>query len=48
MLWTIVALLLILWILGMVSAFTLGGLVHILLVIAVIIAVFRIVQGRNA
>jgi hypothetical protein len=47
MLWTIVALLLILWLLGMVSAYTLGGFVHILLVIAVIAVLVRIIQGRN-
>lgn len=47
MLWTIVALLLILWFLGMVSAYTLGGFIHILLVIAVIVVLVRIIQGRN-
>jgi hypothetical protein len=47
MLWTIVALLLILWVLGMVSSYTMGGLIHILLVIAVIAVLVRIIQGRN-
>jgi len=47
MLWTIVALLLILWLLGMVSSYTLGGFIHILLVIAVITVLVRIIQGRN-
>jgi hypothetical protein len=47
MLWTIVALLLILWLLGMVSSYTMGGLIHILLVIAVIAVLVRIIQGRN-
>lgn len=47
MLWTIVALLLILWLLGMVSSYTLGGLIHILLVIAVIAVLVRIIQGRS-
>lgn len=47
MLWTIVALLLILWFLGMVSSYTLGGFIHILLVIAVITVLVRIIQGRN-
>jgi hypothetical protein len=47
MLWTIVALLLILWLLGMVSSYTLGGFIHILLVIAVIAVLVRIIQGRN-
>jgi hypothetical protein len=47
MLWTIVALLLILWLLGMVSSYTLGGLIHILLVVAVIVVLVRVIQGRN-
>jgi asparagine N-glycosylation enzyme membrane subunit Stt3 len=47
MLWTIVALLLILWLLGMVGSYTLGGFIHILLVIAVIAVLVRIIQGRN-
>jgi hypothetical protein len=47
MLWTIVALLLILWLLGMVSSYTLGGLIHILLVVAVIAVLVRIIQGRS-
>ena len=47
MLWTIAALLLILWLLGMVSSYTLGGFIHILLVIAVIVIIIRIIRGRN-
>ena len=47
MLWTIVALLLILWLLGMVSSYTLGGFIHILLVLAVIAVLVRLIQGRN-
>jgi hypothetical protein len=47
MLWTIVALLLILWLLEMVSSYTLGGLIHILLVVAVIVVLVRIIQGRS-
>ncbi|MBZ5681982.1 MAG: lmo0937 family membrane protein [Acidobacteriia bacterium] len=47
MLWTIVALLLILWMLGMVSSYTLGGFIHILLVLAVIAVLIRLIQGRN-
>ena len=46
MLWTIVALLLILWLLGMVSSYTLGGFIHILLVLAVIAMLVRLIQGR--
>ena len=47
MLWTIVVLLLILWGLGMVTATTMGGLVHILLVLAVVVTLVRIIQGRK-
>ena len=47
MLWTIAVLLLILWLLGMVSSYTLGGFIHILLVLAVIAVLVRILQGRS-
>lgn len=47
MLSTIVIVLVLLWLLGMVTSYTLGGLVHILLVIAVIVVLLRIIQGRN-
>jgi hypothetical protein len=47
MLWTIVAVLLILWLLGMVSSYTLGGFIHILLVLAVVAVLIRLIQGRN-
>jgi asparagine N-glycosylation enzyme membrane subunit Stt3 len=47
MLWTIVALLLILWLLGMISSYTLGGFIHILLVLAVVAVLIRLIQGRN-
>jgi hypothetical protein len=47
MLWTIAAVLLILWLLGMVSSYTLGGFIHILLVLAVIAVLIRIIQGRS-
>jgi hypothetical protein len=48
MLWTIVVILLILWLLGLVSSYTMGGLIHILLVIAVIMIVVNLIQGRRA
>jgi hypothetical protein len=48
MLWTLVIILLILWLLGMVSSYTLGGLLHILLVIALVVIVIRLIQGRRA
>jgi Flp pilus assembly protein TadB len=48
MLWAIFVVLLILWFLGLVSGYTVGGFVHVLLVIAVIVLVVRLVQGRRA
>ncbi len=48
MLWTIAIILLILWFLGMVSSYTLGGFLHILLVLAIIAIVIRLIQGRRA
>ena len=47
MLWTIAVILVILWILGMVSSYTLGGLIHILLVLAVIAVVVNLLRGRK-
>ncbi|MDA3945950.1 MAG: lmo0937 family membrane protein [Helicobacteraceae bacterium] len=47
MLWTIAVLLVILWALGLVSSYTLGGFIHLLLVLAIIIIVIRIIQGRR-
>ena len=47
MLWTIAVILLVMWLLGMVSSYTIGGLIHILLVLAVIMVLIRIIQGRR-
>jgi len=47
MLWTIFVILLVLWLLGMVSSYTLGGFVHLLLVLAIIVMVIRLLQGRS-
>jgi len=47
MLWTIFVILLVLWLLGLVTSYTLGGFIHILLVIAVIVIVIRLLQGRR-
>jgi len=47
MLWTIVVILLILWVLGLVSSYTMGGFVHILLVIAIIVVIVNLIQGRK-
>ncbi|HEX9507526.1 MAG TPA: lmo0937 family membrane protein [Myxococcales bacterium] len=46
MLWTIFVILLILWLLGLVSGYTIGGFIHILLVIAVVVLIIRLIQGR--
>lgn len=47
MLGTIAIILIILWLLGMVSAYTMGGLIHILLVIAIVVILVRVIQGRG-
>jgi hypothetical protein len=47
MLWTIIVILLVLWVLGLVTSYTMGGFIHVLLVIAVIILVIQLVQGRR-
>jgi hypothetical protein len=47
MLWTIFVILLVLWLLGVVSSYTLGGYIHILLVIAVVVLLIRLIQGRR-
>jgi hypothetical protein len=47
MLSTIVAVLLVLWLLGVVTSYTMGGFVHVLLVIAVVMVLIRVIQGRN-
>jgi len=47
MLWTIAVILIILWLLGMLTAFTLGGFIHVLLVIAVIIIIIRLLTGKK-
>ncbi len=48
MLWTILAILLILWLLGVVTSYTMGGVIHILLVAAIVIILVRVIQGRRA
>jgi hypothetical protein len=47
MLWTIAVILLIMWLLGMVTSYTLGGFIHVLLVLAIITVLIRVIQGRN-
>ena len=48
MLWTLFIILLVLWLLGVVSSFTLGGFIHILLVLAVIALIFQLLSGRRS
>jgi hypothetical protein len=48
MLYTLAVILLILWLLGMVGSYTLGGLIHILLVVAVVVVILNLVRGRRA
>ena len=47
MLWTIAVILFVLWALGLVSAYTLGGYIHVLLVIALVVVLFNLLQGRR-
>jgi len=47
MLWTLVAVLLVLWVLGLATSYTLGGLLHVLLLIALVVTVLQLVSGRR-
>ena len=47
MLWTIFVILLVLWLLGLVSGYTMGGVIHVLLVIAVVVILIQVIQGRR-
>ena len=47
MLWTIFVILVVLWLLGMVSSYTLGGYIHLLLVLAIVVVLIRVIQGRR-
>ena len=47
MLWTLVIILLVLWLLGLVTSYTLGGVLHVLLVIALVVIVINLIQGRR-
>jgi uncharacterized protein DUF5670 len=47
MLWTIAMILIVLWLLGLVSGYTMGSFIHILLVVAIVMVLVRIIQGRN-
>ena len=48
MLWTIFVVLVVLWLLGLVTSYTLGGFIHILLVLALVVFVFNLIQGRRS
>jgi len=48
MLWTIAVILVVLWLLGLVTSYTLGGFIHVLLVLAVIVILLNVIQGRRA
>lgn len=48
MLWTILVILVVLWLVGMVSSYTMGGFIHVLIVVAVILLIYRLVTGRKA
>jgi hypothetical protein len=48
MLWTIFVILLVLWLLGLVTSYTLGGFIHVLLVVAIAVALIQIISGRRA
>ena len=47
MLWTIFIILLVLWLLGLVTSYTMGGFIHVLIVIAVVVLVIQLIQGRR-
>ena len=47
MLWTVAVVLLALWLLGLVTSYTMGGFIHVLLVVAVVVVLMRIIQGRR-
>jgi hypothetical protein len=47
MLWTIFIILLVLWLLGLVTSYTMGGFIHVLIVIAVVVLIIQLIQGRR-
>jgi hypothetical protein len=47
MLWTIAVILIVLWLLGLLTSYTMGGFIHILIVVAVVVILVRIIQGRH-
>ena len=47
LLWTLAVILLVLWLLGLVTSYTLGGFIHVLLVVALVVVLIRVIQGRR-
>ena len=47
LLWTVAVILLVMWLLGLVTSYTLGGFIHILLVLAIVVVLIRVIQGRR-
>jgi len=47
MIWTIFVILIVLWLLGMVTSYTMGGLIHLLLVVAIVVALVNLIRGRR-
>ena len=47
MLWTIFVILVVLWLLGLISGYTIGGYIHLLLILAIVVVLIRIIQGRK-
>jgi hypothetical protein len=47
MLWTIAVIMLILWLLGLITSYTMGGFIHVLLVIAIVVVLLRVIRGRK-
>jgi len=47
MLWTIAVIMLVLWLLGLITSYTMGGFIHILLVVAIVVVLIRVIQGRR-
>ena len=48
MLWTIAVILIVLWLLGLVTSYTMGGFIHVLLVVAIVVVLINVIQGRRA
>lgn len=48
MLWTIFVILMVLWLLGLIAGYTIGGFIHLLLVLAIVVVLIRVIQGRRA